>query len=510
MVLPSKTCIRFYILALALLGPFSKISGQVLVPYRADTLWGLADTTGRILVRPIYQDVDKVRFRSGNDRLLHAIPGGFFIKTNNKFGFMQRSHIIIPPVHEYLRCIDSLFIIAYCRDSVNRDSRYIAFNLRGEQVIKDTLVSLEMVPHNTDNNLLYHVKTIHGKSFLMWYDEQQQKFNQLIADNIEWIEDRDKLERPRRYFFTYKTNAGIQQADLVFNKQAGMYHVIPVTRSDRPLISWDDYLIFLVYPPIKNNFVLSNFESTVKNGKVVVAITTSRNHGGKIKEKYLSFNLTGTEAVIKKFWYRNNVDSYWYSTKPENLAEAEKIDTVLEYQNYILLKKKGKFGLICGTNIVEPIYDSIHTIECLKQNIPYFIVGKKSSVDNSLKWGVISADNKIVIPCLYDELIPKRKSIVWAVKKDSRYGAINVLTGEIELLPEYDLIKSTGEARTGFIITNSGKHGFIDDTFVCRPIFDFEINGCEEFQNYKVLLKPYRDHHQGGYADKKGFTYFKD
>jgi hypothetical protein len=254
--------------------------------------------------------------------------------------------------------------------------------------------------------------------------------------------------------------------------------------------------------------VVRQFGFAINGGEVDITMKTQRYHDATQTTAKLSYDLKGGTATLQKFMY-NATNSQWYNTEPYNAFEKEKVDTVFMYENYVLIKKNKKVGIICGKTIIKPIYDSVGIFKKVGYNIPYFMVAQRSPADRKLKWGMVSANNKTIIPCIYDELRPSPGGFLWITLKGGRYGLINGSTGKITAQPVYDKIIPVNQFGNYRLLLN-GKYGYADERLFCRPKFAFPVDGWIDFQGYRVLyIKNDKDEFDR-YADLKGFSYFKN
>jgi hypothetical protein len=499
-------------LLLLLVCTFQTVFSQVYIPYRSGKLWGLADTLGHVVVQPVYDEMNIVSCQKTGTGRMVEIPAAFFVKKEGKYGMIQGTRVVMPPVHSKLYCVDSLFIIDhYSIDDqpVAGSSRDIVYNLKGEQILADTVNAIEALPHAMDKNLLYTIKAPHEKAGLIWYNAKDQKIQQWIVKDVRWVNYGGSYQKEKLFLFLYKgLDKTPQNYDLAFNTQTHLYEVLPPKGArEEPRLVMDNGMGG-GSKTIKNNYVIRQFGFAVNGGQVDITMKTQRYHERTETTSKLSYDLKGGTATLQKFMY-NATNSQWYNTEPYNNFEKEKVDTVFIYENYVLIRKNKKVGIICGKTVIKPIYDSVSTFKKVGYNIPYFTVAQRSPTDHKLKWGMVSANNKTIIPCIYDELLPTPGSFLWVTRKGSHCGLINAATGKVTAQPVYNKILPINQFGCYRLLLN-GKYGYADDRLFCKPKFSFPVDGWVDFQGYKVLyIKNAKDEFDR-YADLKGFGYFKN
>jgi hypothetical protein len=107
-------------------------------------------------------------------------------------------------------------------------SREIVYNLKGERLIADTVNMIEALPHAMDKNLLYTITAPHEKAGLIWYNAKDQKIQQWVIKNINWVNYGGSYQKDKLFLFLYKGQAKTPQSyDLKFNTQTNLYEVLP-------------------------------------------------------------------------------------------------------------------------------------------------------------------------------------------------------------------------------------------------------------------------------------------
>lgn len=147
----------------------------LLIPYRKGTLWGFADTTGKIVIQPEYDEVDF--FLNGQAKVSkNEIIGS---NTKEKYGFVNtKGEVIIPIIYDYIG--ESRYDIYLCHK-----------NQKEGLIIKDTVV---IVAEQDEVNFNIHDKSTvfiqvkkSGKVGVLKY--HNRKLSTLIPSEYIKIED---------------------------------------------------------------------------------------------------------------------------------------------------------------------------------------------------------------------------------------------------------------------------------------------------------------------------------
>ena len=85
--------------------PLKAQKHQQLIPYRQGKLWGMADTTGKIIVAPKY---DYVEFNSLKKKSKFTLPEGYYYVVKDSLIGIISNKEIIPPVHGIIECFDGV------------------------------------------------------------------------------------------------------------------------------------------------------------------------------------------------------------------------------------------------------------------------------------------------------------------------------------------------------------------------------------------------------------------
>lgn len=490
-------------------------NSQILIPFRVNKNWGLADTSGKIVLSPAYDDVKNIWFFSEKQHRQIEVQGLFFAEKNGKYGLISKKGIIMPVKYNKLYCIDSLFIVESNKiddQPTVGSSRDIVYNLKGECILKDSIEELRPLYSDiTAGKLLYWVHGSKKNSGMFWYDKKSQKIKQWIIKDVAFINVGYSDKKVLDIFIYDNNNSKPRKYDMIYNTASNKFELLPPqNQQPEPRLTLDDGISGGRAYKVKNNYYNKLIDLSIVDGKVQEIEKTIRNVGPQRHTDTIMYNTNGYDIKLMRYSISNNYYTT-HSTRPANDFELEKIDTVFAYKAYVQLKKGNKFGFIAENKIIAPIYDTIRYVS-VGNNKPFFEAGQLSA-NKTMKWGVINSEGKQIIPCIYDA-ITFRPNVgfgpesLWIVSKNSKMGLITA-TGRIVLKPIYEKVMPTDAYFFSFYIKDGKKYGYADSQVIFKPMFNYKVIGYDAFMGYKVLKLADDKNNFIGFADKKGFFYFK-
>lgn len=165
-----------------------------------------------------------------------------------------------------------------------------------------------------------------------------------------------------------------------------------------------------------------------------------------------------------EIWYENNILKFKKDNKIGLIDFKGKLILEAEYDSVyalegieknIIIEKDGKVGLVntsMGEIIVEPIYDEITTL--VKDSYESGYIVKK---DN--KYGIISADSKIVFDTTYDGIQNVVYDGYYVVVENNVKKLVNPIKTQ-EVILNYEQIKEINNGN--IVVMNGNKYGVID------------------------------------------------
>ncbi|WP_343533529.1 WG repeat-containing protein [Pedobacter sp.] len=481
---------------------------QQFIPYRLGKLWGLADTNGIIKLTPVYDEIEDGGVKKRKSK--EVIP--FFItRKNKKYGLLIGSKTLLAPLYNRL-IIDSLFITEYRKindDPTVGGSRLIIRNLKGEVLFPDSIMQIEKVSSNTRlQHMVFQTRANNNRSGAFWYDPEKQVINQWLFKNIAHV---FMYEHKGKLFATvYKTEKGGRTYfELPYNTVTQMYDVKQL--SVMPEVGEGTDALYRgssgyggMDSGKGNNLMFEKKIISSPKGWSQVTMTL-RYRENKTKYDTLVIDLKADTAYLSdyksgRFGVYHTTDNYW----------TKATDTIYIYQNYLHYSYKGKKGVYVDGRVVPAVYDELIYFKASAKSKPYFLASKTSSTTNAVYWGVIDEQGVEILPIIYDQIIrPQASNAMWIIKKDNLYGVTDS-EGKFIFPVRYDRINPS-ESFLSFDIVHKGKHGYLDMyKEKIEPKFPYPVSRKLSIGRYMVFELKDANGKVLGFADPKGFLYFKN
>ncbi len=541
-----RNLILVIILLLSFL-PLKAQKHQQLIPYRQGKLWGMADTTGKIIVAPKY---DYIEFNSQKKKSKFTLPTGYFYVVKDSLLGIISNKEIIPPIHGVIECFDGILFGA----APNKNSNPVFYNLEGKLVIKDSC-TIEQAIWSYENP-----KT--GKPEVVFIKCTQP----------------DKLKAIFCYYLNEPAKSGWLYKDCISIRYS-------VSKSDQTILferkgkeePQTEYIQTLTYDLATKVFMETYLSTNPKveksNGNDEMGYVG--NGSGYVGEReYIS--TVGTEqqeseetistiqTINKSFEIKNDTlfCRYMYGDfrgsrppqfvrNPIHLPEGSTKPEIVKYFSYVTLTEenirmsranavlfnyKDKKGLLTDEKI-EPVYhDSILLFSAAQKGLHHFLVGDKAS-DGSWRLGTLDENGNTHLPQDFEQIInfentPANASLTapymyLIAKKDNQWGLINA-NNEQQLPFAYDSIYLARKSGTTdcMVLMKNGKYGlFFDrdhnsDTRYPRQLFEpqfdyqprtiFHLKREKSTANYFLMLLVDEKGIPMGYVDEHGRKFWKD
>lgn len=483
-------------------------SQKTLIPYRNKSLWGLCDIKTNVVLNPVYDSIKTMDYLQL-----------FRLYQNSKEGVAYQGKVVITPsanFNYYNR--ESIFIVE--QNKKDPQLGYTAvYNLNGQKVIQELVNDITITYGTKPTDPVVVVVTGNNKnSGVFVYDKSKQKIVQWLykdknayfacdfkpSDKAIHIYFHDE-KTDKSFYYKANYNSKLKKYALTQDKQAQ----IEDSNSNHEVVQQhvDKYDFY----EVKNNYAERVYAFATKKGKTRLLRTDRRNHDSRFKHDSIFFDIPEADIKIHNFMQGNGYELSQYDTSPNNETDKEKVDTIFTYYNYVTFKKNNKLGLILGTKVWEAKYDSIRYFRAESELKPYFLVSIKNE-QGIAKWGVIAAENQIILPCVYDEITVNFKGgygTLWAIKQNGRYGIANN-RGKILKEPQYDNVFPR-ELFYAMHIVQSNKYGWYSyDNVFHEPIFPYKIYFEEIFNKERFLKLIDEKGKLKGYANLDGTLYFND
>lgn len=533
-------------------------SQEILVPYRKGNLWGFADTLGKLICEPKYDEVFFSSEKNSSSEL--ALPDNYFLTTKNgKFGVFFRNEIV-PAQYVRIRSVENAFLMAF-KDSKNDERDWYSLSgvslLPNDYKIVSRIGKFAYLPRQEGARYYCHIvqeKT--KKTFGIYYFDTQvpARSRFIVKDCYDIKYDRDRITQYMELEIDLSINVKKEHGHLKYNKekeeielvyesekdyskrvkeiQEASYQESMGIRDEVEGVPMDDYLI-AEEPPRKkvvapiNTYLRCNFKW--KNDTLSVDIIDTRYSRKPNPTKTSIINLPEKATNIKLTKYLGF-----------GSLGFRNADTLFQYTNYVTFQLRGKKGLLTSY-LLSPFYaDSILQIktDSFNESGYSFLFGQKSKSGNML-YGWMTAEGKEVIPAMYDSIGFKSSYMSpeynyagdkWIVKKKGKCGMIKpdgtiILDAKYDAIDYFDLSKVTPVFRR---LKKDGKYGlyylendgvfFGTNWILIEPFTPYKITalrfvprGKEKNRNYFTLFRLEDDAGKFiGYRSKSGVDFFAD
>ncbi len=522
---------------------------QIQIPFRQGKLWGMADTTGKIIVAPKY---DYVEFNSVKNKSKFKLPEGFYYVVKDSLLGIISNKEIIPPVYGVIECFDGIIFAA----APKKNSNPVFYNMEGRLVIKDSC-SIEQAIWSYENPQtgkpeVVFIKCIQPdklKGIYCYYVNEPAKSGWLYKDCISirysvsrsdqtiLFERKGKEDPNNEYIqtFTYDLAKKVfMEKYLSTNpKVESSYGDDGYSSGDRMGYqgSGSGYDNVTVEPEERSNEERSSSATQVINKSFEM-----RNDSLFCRYSYGEFRGGRTPQFV-----RYPVTIPEGSSKPEILKYFNYVtltdgNTRLSRSNAVIFNYKGKKGLLTDDKL-EPVYhDSILLFSAAQRGLHHFLVGDKAS-DGSWRLGTIDEQGKSHLPMDFEQIInfentPANASLTapfmyLIAKKDKQWGIVNAYN-ELQLPFAYDsifLAKKYG-ATDCMVLMKNGKYGlyfdrehnsekryprqFFEPQFDYQPRTILHLNREKATADYFLMLLVDEKGNPMGYVDEHGRKFWKD
>ncbi len=481
-----------------------KAQEEIFIPYRAGQFWGYADTSGNIVVTPIYNELFKQEHNM------------FLVKKEGKVGVVSLNNKVVIPFEEKNRIsLTKNYILSRKTEHINgipKTSKIYYSIISGKRTFPASISTITEI--DLANKKYYKVQTKSGKQGLVkvsdkfegiekWYiDTTYVKIKSTWSLNYILIE-KNGLTTKFSPGFTINEIDSLENINFLSEvPEEEIYEEI----EDKPKAIWHNYSLLKLET---NNTVQLIVQQSweISKGKYQIMYDT-------LSSKFQEIKIFTSNTELNK---RDSID--FHTNRKKQLSIA------------IVKGNNGKEGVVnsFGDLIVPIIYDSISNNILFEDCEEINLICYKNN-----KSGVINLQNIILIPFEFDELFRniknKRRTDKLALscyrlidgiiaRKGNKHGVVNK-KGEI-LAFRFDnikYVKSTGS----FQLQINNKYGILQSErtlypkgstqppILINPIFNYPIDGIFEISGY--LLGITLDHRSriNGYVDTKGFNYFKE
>lgn len=475
-----------YILTLVFFLQYFIITAQqIYVPFRLANKWGLADTTGKLVMAPQFDTLEYEEYSNYSDRDVLFIP-----VKNGKKGLIKNTKLIISPAYSYVYINRYYFV---CHNVTGSSKDFDFYNLKGTRLNTEPFTDIDQVYHAYDNYKMsaFIVKSKEGLYHLLYVDTagtmKKLISNAFLIKTIEGNRSTVILVQKE------KNGGGI---NYEIKRSAG--GMLTLEKTTIPSSSRDGYDMGydVAVPPMD-----------IFEGKLKTYMFMLERSGWMSYQNYHKYNLPleGYDTL----YLLNSGHNYIYSNDSAN--------NPLCYQNALQSKKNGLYGIIFPDgSTISNSYQSLSLFLLSPNNNfqkPFAKAGFLAKKDG--KYGIIDINEKVQIPFVYDtitsDMVVKVKGKLGILQTDNQW-----------LLPAvYDSI-SFSAYRQQYELKKGGKYGllvFLTDkntTLLTNCISPYPLKGWKRFRTnhpayrFYIVFEQYSpDGKFLGYYDKKGFAYYK-
>ncbi|MFM2286191.1 MAG: hypothetical protein RLZZ543_1688 [Bacteroidota bacterium] len=532
-------------------------SQNILVPYRKGQLWGLADTLGKQVCAPQY---DQVLFKDefGKSFQIELPDNYFYVKKGNKSGVFSTKEII-PPKYERIQCVDKAFF--GCSDDAGGNLKYW-YALDGTSLLPEGYSAQSLVgqfkynySENHSRYYCYIVKATNASYGIYYFDTQAPKRSRFLMKDCHRIKyKRDEQTQEMEFTVDVSINVSKKHGHLRYNKAKEEIELYFESEKDytkrleeqrttsyQEREGMDEMMIEAppvvepdginapkkgVAAPIKT-YMRCNFQ--LKADSLVLRMVNAR------------FMRTGKTSMSSLISIPQNVEKIklvnyiGYSS-----FGVQKSDTLFQYSNFVTFELRFKKGLLVS-DIAIPFYaDSILQIRTDGFNDSgwSFLFGQKDKSGKMLL-GWMTAEGKEMIPAMYEDIQFKSSFVSpeynyasdkWIVTQSGKVGMIDP-KGATLLDTKYDEITLVGKSFSSPIyrlLKKDGKYGVYylenegvytgKEWILCEPFTPYKITalrfiprGKSKMENYFTLYR--LEDEVGnliGYRSRSGIDFFEN
>ena len=399
----------------------SKLSAQsqILVPYRVKSKWGFADTSGKMLIKPQF---DAILFDRSHPLYYEAkIPKQHYLtKVDSLFGLVGPD-LIIPNQYRFIQGLSSEIFVA--QPFSNFQTHF--YSKKGVRILNDAqrIERLEFSyfrkKGKLDRSPIHLLKIVQpGRllSLYAYYPNELQKSHFIIEDCASILKT-SQFEVDRVAFKVQKDRqSNFEIITLAYDAKTDRFELSPVQ-----MVSSDNYGLngsgsgsgtgsgngtggdLDDYPDKQ-----SEKQNLNKTAQFTFDTATSILHlellPMRARSKTTDSNFRKTVALPQG---ASNLQVIAY-TGPSNKQSYS--DSVLFYRNFVQYKIDQKTCLLVFDQQPPICYDSVSVVYPDNNINHHFLIGVRQS-NNSLKFGMVNDSNEVIIPPIYDQLsgLPENK-----------------------------------------------------------------------------------------------------
>ncbi|MEO4005575.1 hypothetical protein [Flavobacterium sp. CAU 1735] len=583
----------FLHVGLGFLFSLQAFSQEVTIPFRVGNVYGISDYNGKLVNKNKFDQISYNRkmpkgyftFKNKEENGL-AYNGKTLISgpEYDEFGIEPNKFIVAVLKRNRISRPTSTFKNEKEYNDFKRKNRegYALFNLKGENIYPDNFKKIipvdttgfSSVDRKKARYALMATTNFEDQFSLFVYDCDKQKISEWLLKDYDKIKlDRGLTVPGKSIALTASKDKSDSATPMEVNHIDGKFVLQPLTSEYRPGLkerfeseygttelvadpeygsglgrgtNKPNYTTEMVPPPpaygtgvnttVPNDAIEKNRPKVVKK----YSIQTFEIKDGKL---FLKEIIAGQkEAKTETEFMLPPVPAgltYTFESFPYTNTTQDTDEKRVTQKNIIRFKLGDQYGVVLTQERMIPCkYDSISPIKFTHsgQEQLLFVVGQKDATTQTIKYGLMDSDEKVILPITYEELDPHGlvKSYTstrtdirvynknWLFKQNGKYGIITAYDG-IVLPAEYDEIewnkaRFLGHQDDFVSLKKDGLYGFVlgadfKEANIVQPVFPHKVGFYDRnYQKEKGLLLFGLIDNDGKffcYARKDGYLYYK-
>lgn len=426
--------------------------------YKKDGKYGLMNFEGKIIVKPIYDEIDNLLYKEGE----------LLVKKDDKYGVINIKGTILVEIKYDEISSDGYYSAnsqykkdGYIVSNKTEDGyRYGYIDYSGKQLLKIEYNNIYRINNIKNDEEIYLVAEKNGQAGLIKNDKQ------ILNHQYQSIEYDDQneiliLEKNKKCGVSKLNGNSILGIDYTTITVEGIY--IYAEKDNQTYI----------YDLNGNKQTSIKYKDIIKTDNEEYSVTIDN------KGKYGAINKDGKIIITNRYYYLEHLyDDYFIAVGDagksgiinsrddvivpinydviqrianSNLIEA--LDTESEklevYDNTMAKVASMENAKLETTEEYIKIYSDTDTIFLSlegkeKKNTELFPNNELFAIKQNDKWGFADKDGNIKVNCIYDKVTELNKYGFAAIKLNGTWGAINK-EGKVIVDPIYELDENSGE-----------------------------------------------------------------
>lgn len=513
----------------------TQIQGQeVGIPYRKGNLWGLSDTSAKIILEPIYDSLSFPKRTKTSDK---SYGLSYFCKKNGKIGFIYNNRETIKPEYQKLMMSSNEFIRVQVGEIWNGSHNY-----KTKLYKFFTFEGVELYPKPISRVFQLYSFYYPRPEKVKIYGMRLESGNyQLVSINNN---RRDiQLIGPECEDYNYNSGRGRQIVQFIMSKdQKFSYEITYNTAADSfDLTKWSSQ----IEPDIEEDYAIE--ETEAEEIYAEAPIEGNSTYGFKRKNpiaEVASFRINSKKRLEQIYYLTRSkykdprtdikspihvINSYKlkskdvqlrsYKGKDEDLNRVKfysKNEALQYIDNYVVYEKNGLLGIINHKIKTEPLYHSVVGYGNLYSTNPLYIVSTK--IEDKVEYSVVAYNGFISTSRKYDLILPMYVNYSssirgFKVKKGNKWNIINEFG--VEQLPS-DVDEVISSKKNFFTLKGNEQYGYF--TFskhsyrpsYISPTLPYPIRRFSYFNKHYYLMLENEYEVFKGYATMDGRLFFED